>query len=311
MANEILLNAVILAVALAILLKGADYFTESAANIARQLGVSDLVIGLTLVAFATSLPELTVGVTAALSGSQGIALGNVIGSNIANIGLILAAVALLVKVKIDRDSRKSAALMLIATIIGSALIIGGISAVDGALLFSMIVIYVAHTLLVARPKAKAIVPEVKANWPKLVMLLILSSGGIIVGSKFVVESAANIARILGVTEIVIGITIIAIGTSLPELTSSLYAARKGYAGMAVGNIVGSNLFNLSAILGIAAIIAPISITSRVAVIDIPFMILFAVLLVALMHEKKRIRRIEGVMFLGIYAVFIFLQLVKI
>ena len=311
MVNGLLLNIVMFSLGLAILLKAADYFTDSAANIARQFGISDLIIGMTLVAFATSLPELTVATTASLAGSPGIALGNVIGSNIANIGLILAIVLILRKIKIDKQSRHGGALMLIATIISVALISGGISRLDGALLFSMIAIFVLHTVAFSKPTGKAIAPKFDGSLVRLIILLIVSLGGVVIGGKFVVDAAVNLARMVGVSQIVIGVTIIAIGTSLPELTTALFAVKKGYSGIAVGNLVGSNLFNLTAILGISAIIAPIEITRRVAIIDIPFMLLFSVLLIALMHEKRAISKIYGAIFLAIYAVFIFLQLVKL
>ena len=285
MIDGLLINIAVFAIGLALLIKGADFFTESSANIARRLGVSDIVIGMTLVAFSTSLPELMVSTTASFEKVQGIALGNVLGSNIANIGLILAVLILMRKVTIGKESRKSGAIMLLTLGLASTLILSGITRLDGALLLSMIVFYTLHTVIFSKPKAETVV-EFHGNTIKSILLLGTGLAGVLIGSRFVVDSAVFIAKQIGISEIVIGVTIIAIGTSLPELTTSLLAAKKGYSELAIGTLIGSNLFNITAILGLAAIINPINITKRVAYIDIPFMLLFAVMLVAAMHHKK-------------------------
>ncbi len=310
MSYEIFINATLFVIGLAVLLKGADFFTESSATIARKIGVSDIVIGMTLVAFATSIPELAVSLTAAFENAPGIALGNVLGSNIANIGLVLAILILISKVGVNRESRKGGAVMLLALILASALIINGINQLVGALLFSMIVFYVVHTVVFARPAAKAIIPPIEVNMPKLLVLLAIGLGGIILGGRLVVDSAIHIAKTFGISEILIGVTVIAIGTSLPELTTSLIAAKKGYSDLAIGNLIGSNLFNITAILGAAAIISPIAVTKSVIFIDIPFMLLLGIILVALMHENREISRVHGIVFLAIYALFIFMQTIR-
>ena len=310
MIDGLLINIAVFAIGLALLIKGADFFTESSANIARRLGVSDIVIGMTLVAFSTSLPELMVSTTASFEKVQGIALGNVLGSNIANIGLILAVLILMRKVTIGKESRKSGAIMLLTLGLASTLILSGITRLDGALLLSMIVFYTLHTVIFSKPKAETVV-EFHGNTIKSILLLGTGLAGVLIGSRFVVDSAVFIAKQIGISEIVIGVTIIAIGTSLPELTTSLLAAKKGYSELAIGTLIGSNLFNITAILGLAAIINPINITKRVAYIDIPFMLLFAVMLVAAMHHKKILGRTYGAILLILYAVFIGLQVVRI
>lgn len=310
MIDGLLINIAVFAIGLALLIKGADFFTESSANIARRLGVSDIVIGMTLVAFSTSLPELMVSTTASFEKVQGIALGNVLGSNIANIGLILAVLILMRKVTIGKESRKSGAVMLLTLGLASTLILSGITRLDGALLLSMIVFYTIHTVIFSKPKAEAVV-EFHGNTIKSIVLLATGLAGVLIGSRFVVDSAVFIAKQIGISEIVVGVTIIAVGTSLPELTTSLFAAKKGYSELAIGTLIGSNLFNITAILGLAAIINPINITKRVAYVDIPFMLLFAVMLVAAMHHKRFLGRTYGAILLVLYAVFIGLQVVRI
>ncbi len=311
MVDGILFNGIIFVAGLAILLKGADFFTDSCANFARYFGISDIMVGMVFVAFATTLPELTVSVTASFAKAEGIALGTVLGSNIANIGFVVAVLILLGNFKINGEARKDSAIMLLALIVASALIIGGITQVEGAILFSMIVFYIIHTAVFSRPKGKEIIPKFEINLPKLFVLLGLSAVGVMLGSRLVVNSAVYIAKYIGVSEIVIGITVIAIGTSLPELTNALFAAKKGHPGLAIGNLIGANLFNISAVLGVSAIINSIEITKRVVFVDIPFMLLFAVCLVALMREKRAIGKTYGIIFLAIYAVFLLLQFVKL
>jgi cation:H+ antiporter len=283
---------------------GGDWLVRGASDVARRFRVSPLVIGLTVVGFGTSTPELLVSVQAALNGQGGIAIGNVVGSNIANILIILglsAVVAPLVmpfaRIRGDLVWMIGVGLLLIPMFMT-----GVLTRLEGAILFAGIVVYILIALRQVGTEAHDDQP-VPAIWKSAALI----AGGLIalmVGAHFLVDSATKIAQAMGVSEAVIGLTIVAIGTSLPELATSVTAAMRGQREIAIGNVVGSNVFNVLAILGATALIAPVPVEARFLAIDLPVMIGVSLLLTAILWATGGVGRIVGVLFLLGYGVYV-------
>jgi len=299
-----IITVLMLAAGFAILLKGADWFVESSANIARTLGVSKFVIGFTLVAFGTSLPEMAVSVMASFAKASEIAVGNVIGSNIANIALVLGAAALLYTITIKKEDFKHGFIMFLISALCFGLIWGGISRIEGFILFACLIIYMKHLFSTDKSEKKE---KPKKGAVHSVLFCIIGLIGVILGSKLLVSSAVSIAEFFGISQIVIGMTIVALGTSLPELVTSIVAAHKKMQEIAVGNIIGSNMFNISAVLGISAIVRPIKAIPRLFAFDMPIMLGVTALMLVLLWKRKKIKRWQGGILLAIYAGFIVLQ----
>lgn len=300
-----LISIALFCIGLVALLKGADIFTESSAKIARHFGISELVIGLTLVAFATSLPELAISSTASFFGSSGIALGNVIGSNIANIGLVIGISAIIAPLAIKKKEVAECMVMFILLVIASLYFFNDLVWWEGLTLFIFLIVYVWSVLRGRKiPKSK----RKHAHLSKCALLCIIGVIGIIIGSRFVVDSAVELARWAGISELVIGLTLIAVGTSLPELATSLVAAVKGRQDIALGNIIGSNVFNIAAVLGISSIIRTIPVYAGVLMFDVPVMILLAGLMLLFMATRHKIGKAEGAVLLLVYLGFLYVQL---
>ncbi len=292
-----------------ILATGAEMLVRGSSSLALKLGISPLVVGLTIVAFGTSAPELAVSVEAAIGGRSSIALGNVIGSNIANIGLILGLTALLAPIDIDLQLvRKQIPLVIAVSIFLWLLLLDrqlGIS--DGFFLCTGLLGFLAFSYREARQDkavGELVVAGTAIGSPGrsvtfYLVLLIIGAALLIYGSNLFVASAVELARLLGITEAVIGLTIIAIGTSVPELATSLVAAGKNQPGLAVGNIVGSNLFNILGILGITALVSNIS-GSQFDIVDLGVMLAYAIILLPFAWTRLRISRMEGTVLLGGY-----------
>ncbi|MCP3129502.1 calcium/sodium antiporter [Shewanella sp. KJ2020] len=246
-----------------ILTLGAEALVRGASSIALRLGITPLVIGLTIVAFGTSAPELAVSVKSALAGNSGIALGNVIGSNIVNIGLILAITALIRPIEVQSQMvKRDIPLMILASMLFWGLLLDGeLSLIDGAVLLSLMVGYLVFSYISSKNTTDAdgeVIEEGPKN-PLLSMLFIAVGIGMLVGGGILfVDGAVDLAKVFGVSEVIIGLTIVAIGTSMPELVTSVIAAFKGQSDIAIGNIVGSNVFNILGILGVTAIVHPVS-----------------------------------------------------
>ena len=255
---------------LALILFGANWLTDGSAAIARRWGVSDLVVGLTVVAFGTSAPELVISVMSAINGNAGLAIGNVVGSNIFNIFAIIGVTALVAPIKIERTIlTKDIPLVLLSALallaIGNATLLDGAgenmaTRVDGILLLLFFAIFMRHTFSAAHSNTDA--GETVETTPpmpiwKSVVFVAAGLAGLIFGGNLFVDGASAIASALGVSDAVIGLTIVAAGTSLPELATSVTAAAKGKPGMAVGNVIGSNIFNIFFVLGTAATIRPL------------------------------------------------------
>ncbi|MFV0302050.1 MAG: calcium/sodium antiporter, partial [Paracoccus sp. (in: a-proteobacteria)] len=267
---------------LGLLVIGGDNLVRGAVNLSLRLGVTPTVVGLTVVAFGTSAPELLVSVSAALSGSTDIAMGNVVGSNIANVLVILGACAALTGIPTKGlDLKESWVMMMAASVVVLLLAISGpIGRIDGMLLLAMLglVLWRQLTTSGAESPDKLEGADASARGWKIALWLAIGLIALPLGAHLLVSGATDIARLFGISEAVIGLTLVAIGTSLPELAASIASARAGRADMALGNVVGSNLFNILAILGVTALIRPLPIPPQMLQLDLWVMLLSSALL---------------------------------
>lgn len=303
-------------IGLILLIWGADRFVHGAAALARNLGVAPLMIGLTIVAFATSAPEILVSVVASLRGEPDLAVGNAIGSNIANIGLVLGTVALFrpIELKSATLRREMPALLAVSLLTVALFLDSALNRVDGfVLLTGLVIVIIWLVRLGLRSSAsdplqadfEAEIPKNMRTWVAGVWLVV----GIVTllfGAELLVEGAIEIARAIGVSEVVIGITLVALATSLPELAVSLVSAIRGEYGLAIGNIVGSNIFNLLAVIGVAAAIQPSVLPPTVLSLHIFVMVAFTLVLFAMTYEydgRGAISRFEGFMLVMAYLAF--------
>ncbi len=289
---------------LAMLLAGGEALVRGASSIARHFHLSPMVIGLTIVGFGTSAPELLVSLQAALEGRSEIAIGNVVGSNIANILLILGISAAIAPLVIPaRKMWRDLAFMLAATAILWAMLWGGaVTRLYGAILFAGLLVFLASTFLTGQVEPKRDLPEEdqRKSWAYTIGGLIV----LVLGARFLVNSAVEIATALGVSEAVIGLTIVAVGTSLPEMATSVIAAFRKETEIAVGNVVGSNIFNIFGILGITALVSPIPVDPRFVRFDMPVAALCAVGLAVVAFAYNGLPRIAGFALLAAYAGYI-------
>lgn len=289
-----------------LLIKGADFFVDGAAAIAKKLGVPQIVIGLTIVAMGTSAPEAAVSISAALKGNNGISIGNVLGSNIMNILLILGITSVITVLSVKRDTvRIDIPFMIFSTIlfITWGTVGGSITRVTGIIFLIMLAGYIGYLMWYAKTHGGE---DEETKDVKLWLIPIFILGGlaaIIFGSDITVDGASAVARTFGVSDRVIGLTIVAFGTSLPELMTSVTAAKKGNVDLAIGNIVGSNLFNILFILGITSVIIDLPYISEAANFMFDgFMALFAAILLWLLTVKnKRLGRAGGIIMLLAYS----------
>jgi cation:H+ antiporter len=320
---ELLINVVLVSVGLAMLYFGAEWLVRGSINIANKFKISQLVIGLTIVAFGTSTPELSVSVSSAMEGLPDVALGNVVGSNIANIGLILGLSAIITPILVTKSTiRKEIPIMIgVALIIVVVSIDGNISTIDGVLLAIGIVAFTIFSyksskkdstekpLTTNESQINNIQVQQSKVIPKSIALVGIGLVLLTFGSFMTVENAVVLAHSFGISERIIGLTLVAVGTSLPELITSVIAARKGHGDLSIGNIVGSNIFNILAILGISAAIAGISVSDAMW-FDYAIMIVFSTALLVVMKTGFRINRIEGLVLISgyiAYTVFLFLK----
>jgi len=310
-----ILTYVLFAVGIYLLIKSADWIVESSSSIAKKFGVSNLMIGLTVVAFGTSLPELVVNVIAAFRGAAEVSFGNIIGSNISNILLILGVTALITNIKVKSSTVwKEIPFALLSAFVFFALstkIFFGEGDLftwnDGLILLALFAIFIHYVFDMAK-KDRSQFSKIEiikdSNW-KIIIMLILGLVGIYLGGKLTVDGAVFIAQQLGLSEYLISATIIAVGTSLPELVVSVNAARKKNVDLAVGNVVGSNIFNILWIFGIIPFISPLKIPGFIA-FEIGLMFLITLLLFIFMFvwDKNELSKKEGIVFLIIYVLYI-------
>ena len=302
-----------LVIGFVMLVKGADWFVEGASKVAEKFGIPQLVIGLTIVAIGTSLPEAAVSTSAALKGSAEITIGNVVGSNIMNILLILGITSVISPLAVQKSTIKYELPMVIgATVLLAALGLfdGTIGRIDGVILLAGMVLYLLYLLRMAR-KGQAVAEEQEKEQAdkrdgmfKLILLILIGGVMIVWGSDITVDAATELARIFGMSERLIGLTIVAFGTSLPELVTSATAAIKGKADIAVGNIVGSNLFNILFVVGIAATITPV-IYQSAFLVDTIVCVATAVLLWVCVLRKQKLERHGGAILLACYVGYFF------
>lgn len=308
-----MLSFILLVVGLALLVKCADLFVDGSSNIAKAFGIPSLIIGLTIVAFGTSAPEAAVSITAGLQGSNEISIGNVVGSNICNSLLILGICGLIKSLKAKKEVRKRdfpyyllSALVLfiiVAEYFLGGQAVGHITRTNGLILFCFLGIYLVSLISDVRRNQKNDNQEEKTKFKfKDIIYIVVGLAGIILGGQLVVNGATDIAKALGVSENVIALTIVAVGTSLPELVTSVIATKKGELDIAIGNVVGSNIFNILFILGITSVISPLSMNMETFV-DIIFMLASSILVFIMLHKNNRIGWKKGICMLGMYVVY--------
>lgn len=300
------------------LVAGAELLVRGASKLALSFGISPLVVGLTVVAFGTSAPEMAVSVQAVLSGQVDIALGNVVGSNIFNVLFILGISALITPLLVAQQLiRQEVPIMTGVSLLLFALAWdGGISRYDSALMFGLLLVYTVFLVRQSRRESKALAAETTAelasarndwdgHWGVQVLLVAAGLALLVLGADWLVGAAIAFAKQLGVSELVIGLTIVAAGTSMPEVATSIVAALRGERDIAVGNVVGSNTFNILGVLGISGLVAPASLTVAPSLLsfDLPVMIAVAVACLPVFFTGNLIARWEGVVFLGYYAAY--------
>jgi cation:H+ antiporter len=308
-----LMQLLILLGGVAILAVGADLFVRGASGVAERFGISQFVIGLVVVGFGTSTPELAVNLDAAFTGSTDIAIGNVVGSNIANVGVILGLAAVVAPLAVQlRMVRVELPIMIgVSLLVWAMASFGEIQRWEGALMLLGFGAFLWFLLRTSKNEPAEVKQEYTDENPrrhesgKAALFIVLGLVGLMGGAHLAVEAATTLARLWGLSELVIGLTIVAIGTSLPELASSVAAARRGHADIAIGNVLGSNIYNVLFILGATALITPLPTAAPTLMwLDIPVMIGFALILVPMMMMGLKITRANGVLLLVAYAAYV-------
>ena len=299
-----ILTYVLLVVGFVLLIKGADFFVEASSSIAKTLRVPSIIIGLTIVAFGTSMPELAVSTTASLAGNNEIAVGNVIGSNIFNLLVVLGACGAIrpfaVQLRWDYAASVGVAAALFFMIVGDHFV----SRTEAIILLMLFTFFVAMTVRDALTNRIEEEEEYKSITPLRCAIYIVGGlTAIVCGGDLVVECAKEIALALGMSQTLVGLTVVALGTSLPELVTSVVASRKGENGLALGNVIGSNIFNILMVLGASAAVKPVPVNG-LAVVDAACLIVFSLITWLLCRSKLRISRMEGLIMLGMYTVYL-------
>ena len=303
------IGIIFLIIGSAMLFYGAEFIVKGGSQLARYFGLSPIVIGLTVVAFGTSLPELVVSIVAAIGGSSPIAIGNVVGSNIANVGLVLGISSLIFPIKINLSQIKNDLIIYIfVCLMFSAFCMNGsISRQEGLILFLRVLIYTWYSFYYSSSKNND--EDVNDKNPSnLRMLFILIISGITLlsfGANLFVKGAIDIARYFGISEIAIGMTIVALGTSLPELATYVIASFRKEHAISIGNIVGSNLFNLLSVIGIVSLVSPIESPKEILFFEIPYMIIYGLILFPIGMLKQPIHRLTAAFLLIGYLLFIY------
>ncbi|WP_026673921.1 calcium/sodium antiporter [Alkalihalobacterium bogoriense] len=309
------MSYLLLLLGFALLIKGAEYFVQGASSIAAALKVSPMLIGLTIVAFGTSSPEATVSIVAAMEQNAGVAVGNVVGSNIFNITLVVGVAAFLYPLRVESNTiRKEIPFTLLASI---ALLIllsdkmlqfvsdNVLTRSDGIILLLFFAVFLYYLFEVARQncvKEGTASPKQSLSWGKLIFITIIGLAAIIIGGDLVVNHATSIALSFGMSQTLVGLTIVAVGTSLPELITSITAALKKESDIALGNIVGSNIFNILFVLGSASVISPLWVEDKIFV-DVYIMIVFTLLLLLFSRTNYKVGKIEGVILASFYVIY--------
>ncbi len=305
---ELLLQIGLLVIGFTMLVKGADYFVDGAAGIATKFGIPQLVVGLTIVAMGTSAPEAAVSITGALNGAADISIGNVVGSNILNILIILGITGFITNVAVQKSTLMiEMPFMLGITILLIVLGMSGneLTFVEGIIFWICFIAYLAYLYVLAKKGTEEEATEDRPVW-KLILFILVGGAVVVWGANISVDAATAIAQAIGISERFIGLTIVALGTSLPELVASVTAAKKGNADIAIGNIVGSNIFNILFVLGTSALITPIPYQSTFLFDGIVAVAAGLLLWVATIRKKELFRPWAIVMLLGYAAYFVYL-----
>lgn len=307
------MNYILLIVGFLLLIKGADIFVDGASSIAKKLGIPPVIVGLTIVSIGTSAPELAVSIISSLQGSNEIAIGNVIGSNLFNTLMVLGLTTIVLPLIIKKDTIKVDFMInILVTFLLFILTFGKIfsnyniiSRIDGLILVAICVIYMIFLIIKSKKTNISEISEDEKNIriAKKIVAVILGAVGIVLGGKLVVDSATNIAYSLGMSEKLVGLTIVAMGTSLPELVTSVVAATKGENDIALGNVLGSNIFNILLILGVSSAITPIPVAQNL-IVDFIFLLCVSIFIFALIifskGKEKKLTRIEGIVLVVLY-----------
>lgn len=303
---EFLLQVVLLVAGFVLLIKGADWFVDGSSAVAAKFGIPQLVIGLTIVAMGTSAPEAAVSIAAAVNGSAEITIGNIVGSNILNILIILGLSSVITAIAVARSTICYEIPFMIA-ITGILLLLGldgSIGLVDGIILLVLFAAYLTYLFIMAKKdKDKESGEGVSMSVPRSIIFIIVGLAMIILGSNLTVDAASYIASALGLSERFIGLTIVALGTSLPELFTSVSAARKGNADIAIGNIVGSNIFNILFVVGLSSVIIPVPFAANFIFDTIIAIAAAVLLLVCCLIGKNKLKRWAGIAMLISYAAY--------
>lgn len=303
---DLVIQILIMAFGFAFLVKGADLFVDGSAALAFSLGIPEIVIGLTIVAMGTSAPEAAVSITGAIKGSADISIGNVIGSNIMNILLILGIASCIVAIKVKSTTVKYEMpfLVLISLVFVALGMDGTVTRADGIILVLLFILYLLYMfILIKRDDTEVEDEEIKQkSVPACILFIIAGIALIVLGSRFAVDAASEIARQAGLSERLIGLTIVALGTSLPELFTSVTAAVRGNADLAIGNIVGSNIFNILFVIGLSSLIIPIGFQSHF-IYDALFASGCAAVLLLFSFRDRLLTRMNGLFMLAMYIVY--------
>ena len=324
----LILVMVLLVVGFVLLIKGADFFVEGSSSVAKRFNVPSIIIGLTIVAMGTSLPETSVSVTASISGNNTLAVSNVVGSNIFNLMVVIGVCAIMTPVMVARETITtdipfSAFCAVILAVLGiwgfmddSSMILGHIDGIVFLILFAVYIVILIRRTLKARKEGKEVEVEGGSDEdihiisiPKSIIFIIGGGAAIAFGGDLTVQTASRIAIDFGMSQTLIGLTIVALGTSLPELVTSIVAARKNEVGMALGNAIGSNVFNILMVLGIASAISPIAFMTE-NIIDIVVLLVFSLIVWLFAATKQQLSKLEGAIMIALYvgySVYIFMR----
>ena len=303
-----MLNIILLLVGFVALIKGADIFVDASSSIAKKFNIPSIIIGMTLVAMGTSLPELSVSVTSSLVGLNDMSIANVTGSNIFNILIALGVCSTIGKLKI---SNYKDVITLLFSCIGLLLFTlnGTLGMIEGILLLVAFTVYILSMMKQAKDNKEESEDEKQRNIFITVVLGILGAIAIVIGGNMVVNSASEIALKLGMSENLVGLTIVALGTSLPEFVTSVMATKKGELEIAIGNIIGSNIFNILLILGVASLISPMAV-SVVAICDVMFMVFTVALFIFLTVKEKELNKKSGILLIMMYIVYLIITIIR-
>lgn len=304
----IVLNVLFLLLGAVLVLKGADFLTDGASAIATRLRISEIVIGLTVVAIGTSMPEFFVSFVSALNDTPDMAIGNVLGSNTFNMLMIVGVAALVAPMQLEKQTvvRDLRVMVAVSGFLIALTYDGTLSRLDAIALFLAFIAFILNTIRVSKgsnaPEDEG-VPSSTLSFAKSAVFLVLGFGGLVLGANLFVNGATEIARILGVSDAIIGLTIVALGTSLPEFAASVVAARKGQSGLAIGNVIGSCVFNILMVLGVCGTISPMTV-SGITIVDYAVMFVGALMLWQFSFTKYRIERWEGFILTFIYIAYV-------